>query len=849
MIVKDILHSKDILMAVAGIYNTMHLFDLEKGSCAELFAFKEVHDLFENNGNKLSIQELIHVIIKNTTTKEYLPSLLEFTDFSTLNQRLKGKQIISFDFVGNIHGWTRCSFIPVNYDADGNLIQFLYTTRIIQEDKAREEELLNIVDYDELTGVYNRRAYEKECERIEKEGMSEFFTIITFDINLLKATNDEKGYLAGNELIKGAGECLQTVFGEKGKIFRIGGGDFIVFIDCPMNELFAYFSNIDTKTAAWKGNLVTNLTISKGCSAHPEFPDLSIRELQVRADRRMFQEKEAYYQTRDKTVTNSANDPALFKLIMQKSYMGLISLEFEDYYPPRLQIDDNIKGVLGLSENLTPEQLYEEWINRIHPDYSDSISSAIEKVIIGNQTEVQYPWFHPKAGVTYLRNFSYRDPNYTKGVRVNGFIQNITNLVHLQKDSLTGFYTKEIFYQKADEILKSNPDKNYRFFVSDIENFKSVNEKYGVEMGDKLLSYLALSLKRKTPNLILAGRISADKFVILQGENSKQTREEGLDFQRSILKDSPVQNIIWKHGIYYSKYERDISAQKMCDRAIYALETIKGNYEVSCAVYDETLAKQLKIQHQILENMEDALKNKEFKVYLQPKHDLHSNKTGGAEALVRWIHPEIGYMNPGDFIPLFEQNGFVKNVDQFVFDEVCTLIKRWLKEGKRVVPISVNLSRRDFEYEDLANMIIEAIDRHNIPHNLIHFEITESAFSDNPERITKTIRRLHDTGFVIELDDFGSGYSSLTSLTEIEFDILKLDMSIIKKDNPNSTRNVLNMCSQIVKQMNLLSVAEGVENETQLQRLKDIGCDYIQGYYFSKPLPIEDFEKYLANEK
>ena len=286
----------------------------------------------------------------------------------------------------------------------------------------------------------------------------------------------------------------------------------------------------------------------------------------------------------------------------------------------------------------------------------------------------------------------------------------------------------------------------------------------------------------------------------------------------------------------------------MCDRARLAVESIKGNYDVACALYDEKLDKFVKTKQQILENMEDALKNKEFKVYLQPKHDLRKNKTGGAEALVRWIHPVIGFMNPGDFIPVFEQNGFVKSVDEFVFREVCLMLRRWIDEGKPVVPISVNLSRRDFDSVDLAEQLLAVIEEIDIPHELIHFEVTESAFSDSPDRIANTIRKLHDEGFVIELDDFGTGYSSLTSLSEIEFDILKLDMSIIRNDNPDSPRNVLDMCNQIVKQMNLKSVAEGVETEAQLNRLKKIGCDYIQGYYFSKPLPVEDFENYLANE-
>lgn len=849
MISNNILSGNELLKSIGGIYNTMHLFDLENDAVQELYAFKEVHDFFAAHGNKISSQELIHLIVSKTTTAEYLPSLLEFTDFSTLGERLSGHKSISFDFVGAIHGWTRCNFIPVEYSPDGKLKYVIYTTRIIQDDKQREEKMLAQMDYDEHTGLHNRRAYERDGLRYDKEGMPQFLTLIAFDINGLNAVNHTIGVEAGDELIEGAVDCIKKVFGEKGKIYRMGGDEFNVIIDIELNELVKLLSVFDTVTASWKGKLSKSLVISKGITAHAEFPDYNFRQLQAKADQRMYHEKEQFYKATKKAVNDNLKDSDGVEAILQKSYTGFISLEYGDGQDPKLFIDDFIANFLGFETTNTPEKNYEEWINRIHPDYSDSITSAIEKIIIGNQTEVQYPWFHPKSGLTYIRTFGFRDPNFTNGVRINGFFQNVTNLVHLQKDTLTGFYTKETFFQKAEEILIANKNKNYRFFVSDIENFKAINDRYGNELSDELLKYLAKSLKHLSKNLVLAGRLSTDIFVCMQEDTGvTQTVAEGRKFQTSIVEGAPIKNFVWKHGIYYTRTDRNISAQQMCDRARLAVESIKGDYTVSCALYDDKLNKYVKTKQQIIDNMEAALKNREFKVYLQPKHDLNKNKTGGAEALVRWIHPEIGFMNPGDFIPVFEENGFVRSVDEFVFREVCTMLRRWIDEGKPVVPISVNLSRRDFDSVDLAEQILAVIEEINIPHELIHFEVTESAFSDSSDRIANTIRKLHDEGFIIELDDFGTGYSSLTSLSEIEFDILKLDMSIIKKDNPDSSRNVLDMCSHIVKQMNLKSVAEGVETEAQLKRLKDIGCDYIQGYYFSKPLPVEDFESYLANE-
>lgn len=432
--------------------------------------------------------------------------------------------------------------------------------------------------------------------------------------------------------------------------------------------------------------------------------------------------------------------------------------------------------------------------------------------------------------------------------RVNSLIRlrNATALINnIEKDPLTDFYNRDFFYKRVEEIINDNPDENYRIVVSDIEKFKIVNEKYGIDAGDSLLRFIADSERKHVPGLIIGGRIGADILVILQ-KDMEIDREQGMELFKKIIQDAPIPNIVMKYGIYRINKDKKMSAQAMCDRANLALNSIKGVYGRYSAVYDDNLRQELLIQQQIIDNMEKSLENKEFKVYLQPKFDVKLGKVAGAEALVRWIHPELGFMNPGVFIPLFEKNGFIKNLDDYVLKDVCNTLVRWRSEGKELVPISVNLSRRDFEDEDLADNIIEYIDSMKLSHDLIHFELTESAFTDNPALISKTIEQLHDAGFVIALDDFGKGYSSITTLNSIDIDFLKLDMSIIQNDVPGSERNVLEFCMQLVKMMNLKSVAEGAETKAQVDRLTDIGCDLIQGFYFSKPLSIEDFEKYMT---
>ncbi|MBQ2115818.1 MAG: EAL domain-containing protein [Lachnospiraceae bacterium] len=529
---------------------------------------------------------------------------------------------------------------------------------------------------------------------------------------------------------------------------------------------------------------------------------------------------------------------------------GLISLEnnYEDISVIIMDLNMNPETVVGL-ETIQGEQIKYtgyDFLRRINgvrrystiPIISCSANPKIEDAIKALE-----------CGATYYVAKPYNVEMLTQTIRSLIRLQRSMALINTaEKDPLTGFYTKDFFYHRAEEILSANPETEYRFVVADIEKFKLINDLYGIETGDKILRHIATTATRVVPNFVIGGRITGDIFVYMQTKVT-QNREDGMKVLNSLLENAPVPNLVLKHGIYYPDSSTKMSVQAMCDRARLACESIKGMYGVHCAVYDDKLRKDMLIQQQVIENMDIAIENDQFEIYLQPKHDMHTDKTGGAEALVRWIHPELGFINPGVFIPIFEQNGFIKKLDLYVFTKVCQTLKRWKDEGKQTIPISVNLSRRDFENENLYKKLSQIVDSYGIEHELIHLELTESALSDNPEQIKNTIKKFHENGFTIELDDFGTGYSSLTMLNSIDLDIIKLDMSIIKNDNPNSDKNILDFCMQLVKILNLQTVAEGAESETQTERLKSLGCDYIQGYFYSKPLPIEQFEQYLLSEK
>jgi EAL domain-containing protein (putative c-di-GMP-specific phosphodiesterase class I) len=371
-----------------------------------------------------------------------------------------------------------------------------------------------------------------------------------------------------------------------------------------------------------------------------------------------------------------------------------------------------------------------------------------------------------------------------------------------------------------------------------------LNERYGEKAGDDFLRYLANKYRELNPEGIYA-RLSGNTFACLM-ESSFPT-EEIPRFVKEVTDNAPVPNQVILYGVYANVDEK-VSISTMCDRALLAMSRIKKQYGNVIGYYDDELRCELLREQQILDSMEDAIKEKQFQVYYQPKHDVQTGEIIGAEALVRWIHPKFGFMSPAEFIPLFEKNGFISRLDSYVWEEVCIELKRQKNQGLPVVPVSVNVSRADFVWIGLAEQIQALTDSYGIDNNLLHLEVTESTYNDNEQQIIMTVSKLRRRGFKIEMDDFGSGYSSLTMLSELPMDVLKLDKSFINELTCPKKQYVLNFVIKLAQCLEVDVIAEGVETEEQLRKLKDMGCIYVQGYYYAKPMPTEDFEKYLVTQ-
>lgn len=417
-------------------------------------------------------------------------------------------------------------------------------------------------------------------------------------------------------------------------------------------------------------------------------------------------------------------------------------------------------------------------------------------------------------------------------------------------DRLTGMYSKDFFCQRVQEILLQHPEKQYNIICSNIENFKLYNDLFGAPSGDELLRKIAAFCMEQVGERGICGRLSDDRFMCLCERRERYDDKMFFDFVAKInrLKENR-NNIMVKWGIYEIS-DRSVSVEQMCDRAMLAANSIKGQYHKYFSFYDDELRSKLLREQAITDVMETALQPKQFVVYLQPKYSLNGDCLAGAEALVRWNHPELGFISPGEFIPLFEKNGFITRLDRYVWDCVCALQQGWREKEYPIFPVSVNMSRADIYQADLKEFLMKTVQKYGVATADLHLEITESAYTENPSQIIETVDELRKLGFVIEMDDFGTGYSSLNMLNQMKLDILKLDMKFIQSETAKPVdQDILQFIVGLARWMNLSVVAEGVETREQLERLREIGCDYVQGYFFAKPMPSDQYECMLRTEK
>lgn len=416
---------------------------------------------------------------------------------------------------------------------------------------------------------------------------------------------------------------------------------------------------------------------------------------------------------------------------------------------------------------------------------------------------------------------------------------------HQDYDALTGAPNLERFTEEVSRLLLWDNGHNHAIIVFDIERLKVINDLYGIRMGDLGLIHVANTLRDMvvTPNVYC--RMHSDVFSVCVTYENKGDIIRFIERLKKKIENNQFSfDLKTSYGVYLPDENNSLAVNIMCDRAALAKKSIKDNVMQFCAFYDEEYRAEIMKNSEIEAEMEQALAEHQFMMYLQPKFSLETGEIVGAEVLTRWKHPKKGMIQPNDFIPLFERNGFIIKLDEYMWEEACKAIHAWRQEGRREFPISVNVSRYHIYNRNIEQVLNRLLEQYDLTPGALSLEITETMFFDNQSELYFLLNHLQEMGFRLEVDDFGSGYSSLNMLRNVPVDVLKIDKGFLD-DTLNSEKGkiVIRHTIAMAKALQLQIIAEGVETEEHVQFLKSSQCDIAQGFYFAKPMTLEEFNK------
>lgn len=411
---------------------------------------------------------------------------------------------------------------------------------------------------------------------------------------------------------------------------------------------------------------------------------------------------------------------------------------------------------------------------------------------------------------------------------------------------VSDIYNKSHFFGCTRAMIDANRQSTFAMLCLDVEKFRLINSFFGLQEGDELIRFIAGLLRGLAAQreLFTYGDLGAAVFAFCTAFEKKEELEELARYLNGRLRGYPLAfDLSPAIGIAIAEdHLRPVNA--LLDEASLACRLCKGNYLRQYEFYSAEMEENAVREQRVVNSMEAALANEDFTLYLQPKYDIANNRVDGAEVLVRWLDKERGVIKPNDFIPIFERNGFITKLDYYVWDHACAMLRRWLDSGRKVCPISVNISRVNLYNPRLAEVICGLVEKYALPAELLQLELTESAYANIPELMRGTMKRLRDYGFTLLMDDFGSGYSSLNMLKDITVNVLKIDMRFLSEcDTPGRGENILDSILRMAKWLDMQVLVEGVETLDQVTFLRNIGCEYVQGYYFAEPMPACEFEK------
>lgn len=500
----------------------------------------------------------------------------------------------------------------------------------------------------------------------------------------------------------------------------------------------------------------------------------------------------------------------------------------------------------GLLDYLSESELVEEQSRSVLKVFAakvrEGVESGTEENSVATVISMRLPGSPEGAFKTcHLFGLYLRDEE-NKIVAIHYNLRAFSPMEEFNRDVLKMFSSDKnpkLYAGRCAKVIKDNPDKEIAFIQFDVERFKLINETYGVETGDELLQFINDSLALVCTDEQPFCRLTADVFMIVTVFETKDTL---IDFIRKV--ESMLSGY---HGLEYRLVfgvciveDRTAHTRTHGDNASLVRQLIKGNALQNIGFFESNMKAKLQRKKSIEDDMHKALQNNEFVMFLQPKHSIRTGRIIGAEALARWQHPTRGMVSPADFIPVFEENGFIIKLDLFIWEEACKRIRAWIDAGIEPVPISVNISREYIHTFDVKTTLLGFIEKYNVPISLLELEITESLDTAGVEQIVKDMKA---SGFKMLMDDFGSGYSSLNMLKSTPFDVLKIDKSFLDEFMESDRgRKIIEHTILMSQDIGLDIVAEGVETSEQARFLSECGCDSAQGFYYSKPIPAHEFD-------
>lgn len=543
-----------------------------------------------------------------------------------------------------------------------------------------------------------------------------------------------------------------------------------------------------------------------------------------------------------------------FKKLFSQHFRGLIFidsasgrlLKYSDDYAGKLNLLATFDGVpyddqiSALIRKYVPASYIESIIEQTR------LSEVLQKLEESDRYVVDFYSVENGAHKFNRITYSYADDQKTF---ISLLSEDVSYIIGGEIDPLTGIYNENGFFNRISEWIKKNPDKRYRMHRYDLDRFKDINGVYGHRLANKLLLDIAEYMKKNDGENSFSAHLNADHFARFCEEGAIPV-QVCYDNFTDCFKNYHLNIPITMHMGVYNLYEDDKNPSTMAYKALLALQDIKGDMNRTIAFYEKGMMVKETERLRLLSEIDNALENENFEVWFQPQVNYAEKNFYGAEALIRWRHPEKGLISPAEFIPLLEKSGYISKVDRYVVEKTCKYLREWTnKTPDKKIQISVNLSRQDVLSPRFLPEIDRLIEVYNVPRDRLHFEITESAYIKEAEVLNDRVSKLRERGFSIEIDDFGAGYSSLNTLKDMDVDKVKLDMKFLAESkNAEKGKTIISAIITMANKLGLPVIAEGVETKEQADMLLSFGCNEMQGYYFGKPIPADEFENLVFSE-